>query len=141
MAIAAHKADELEEDASTISSDDHLVLAVDDNPINLMVLTQILTNNGLKVEEASDGIEALEMAKLKKYKVIFMDCQMPKMDGYEATRCIRESDNLNANTPIIAVTANAYDSDREHCLYVGMNDFISKPIDQTRIMTAFKRWS
>ena len=141
LAIAAHKADELEEDASTISSDDHTVLAVDDNPINLMVLTQILTNNGLKVEEASDGIEALEMAKLKKYKVIFMDCQMPKMDGYEATRCIRESDNLNANTPIIAVTANAYDSDREHCLYVGMNDFISKPIDQTRIMTAFKRWS
>ena len=81
LAITAHKADELEENASTISSDEHLVLAVDDNPINLMVLTQILTNNGLKVEEASDGIEALEMAKQKKYKVIFMDCQMPKMDG------------------------------------------------------------
>ena len=139
--IIAHKA-ELPKDHETQHRHDHnLVLAVDDNPINLMVLTQILTNNGLDVDEAKDGIEALEMVKQKKYQTIFMDCQMPRMDGYEATRCIRESDNLNSNTPIIAVTANAYDSDREHCLYVGMNDFISKPIDQTKIMTAFKRWN
>lgn len=132
-----------EAEINTFSSNSELkrVLAVDDNPVNLMVLKQLLSKNGLEVDEATDGIEAVEMAKQNKYRVIFMDCQMPRMDGYQATRSIRESANPNQNTPIVAVTANAYDSDREHCLFVGMNDFVSKPIDQQRIMEAFRRWS
>lgn len=123
------------------NSDKIIVLAVDDNPINLMVLSNILRKNNMEVHEAKDGIEALEKSKQQLYHAIFMDCQMPNMDGYQATRCIRESDNMNHSTPIIAVTANAYESDKEHCLYVGMNDFVSKPIDQQTIMDAFKRWS
>ena len=116
------------------------VLAVDDNKINLMILTEILKKNGMIVDQAKNGQEALEKANTHSYHTIFMDCQMPVMDGYQATRCIRESDNLNCSTPIIAVTANAYDSDREHCLYVGMNDFVSKPISESAIMDAFNRW-
>ena len=138
--VIAHKGDIPQANENIDKCNNQRVLAVDDNPINLMVLTQILINNGLEVDQAKDGIDAVEMAKQTKYKTIFMDCQMPRMDGYEATRCIRENENLNSNTPIIAVTANAYDSDREHCLYVGMNDFISKPIDQQRVMDAYKRW-
>ena len=123
------------------SSDKIIVLAVDDNPINLMVLSNILRKHNMEVHEAKDGVEALEKTKTQLYHAIFMDCQMPNMDGYQATRCIRESDNINHSTPIIAVTANAYESDKEHCLYVGMNDFVSKPIDQQTIMDAFNRWS
>lgn len=133
----------IEEETLKPQKDDKqtVVLAVDDNPINLMVLSNILRKNGMEVHEAKNGLDALEKAKQQLYQTIFMDCQMPEMDGYQATRCIRESDNLNHSTPIIAVTANAYESDREHCLYVGMNDFVSKPIDQKTIMDAFNRWS
>jgi signal transduction histidine kinase len=109
-------------------------LVVEDNPINLMVAVGILANLGWKVETAGNGLEALDAHERHHFDVIFMDCQMPKMDGFEATTEIRRREKAGTvRTPIVALTASADDSNRERCLNAGMDDFVPKPFTRQQI--------
>jgi two-component system, sensor histidine kinase len=102
------------------------VLVVDDNPINRTLASRLLAKMGLQVDLAVDGLEALERIKTTSYELVFMDMQMPVMDGMSATRAIRQL-ALPLQPYIVALTANAFDADREQCLRAGMNDFLTKP--------------
>jgi len=103
------------------------ILVVEDDPINLMLITELLGRMGFEVLEAGNGREALEVLADKQPALIFMDINMPEMDGYEATRIIRRLPNPLGKTPIVALTADAMAEDKEKCLQAGMNNFISKP--------------
>ena len=115
------------------------ILAVEDNPINQRVLASFLRPVGGEVSWAGHGEEALKMAAIAQYDVILMDIQMPVMDGLTATKALRAGTSQNADTPIIAMTANAMLGDRETCLAAGMYDYISKPIDPRALYTAIAR--
>lgn len=104
------------------------ILVVEDDPVNLTVLTRMLKGKGHTIETATNGSEALVLHRQKLYDVIFMDIQMPIMDGIEATVLIREREGLDRHTPIIALTAHALQRDREKFLLYGMDEYISKPI-------------
>ena len=86
-------------------------------------------------------MQAVAASKEHHYDLILMDCQMPNMDGFEATRLIRGEENQNQATPIIAVTANAMEADRERCLAAGMNDYLKKPVKPAMIDDALHRWT
>ena len=103
------------------------ILVAEDNSINQKVITSMLRKLGCKVELANDGKEAVQLYENNRYDLIFMDCQMPNLDGYGATREIRKL-NDDGQIPIIALTANAMLEDRENCLKAGMNEHISKPV-------------
>ncbi len=105
------------------------VLLVEDNLINQKVAVRLLERMGCTVEVADDGLAAVECVQRSSYDVVFMDCQMPGMDGFEATRRIRALDGPAAGLRITAMTANAMAGDRERCLQAGMDDYLSKPID------------
>lgn len=119
------------------------VLLVEDNELNREIATEILKSLGLKVDYAADGMEAVEIMSSEagnQYDMIFMDIQMPKMDGYTATREIRTlKDTKKANVPIIAMTANAFDEDRKKAIKAGMNGHIAKPIDVNVILQNLDR--
>jgi CheY-like chemotaxis protein len=105
------------------------VLLVEDNKANQMLVKRLLEKKEMKVEVAGNGIEALRMLEEKAFDLIFMDIQMPEMDGYEATTAIRKNESITGkHTPIIALTANAAEDDKNACLKVGMDDFLTKPI-------------
>jgi signal transduction histidine kinase/DNA-binding response OmpR family regulator/HAMP domain-containing protein len=122
------------------------ILLVEDTPINQLVVEGILSSFDLSCEIAGNGLEALEMLKnvdkLKPYDIILMDCQMPEMDGYEATKEIREgkAGELSTSIPIIAMTANAMKGDEELCIQAGMNDYMSKPVDPDIIKEKLAKW-
>jgi CheY-like chemotaxis protein len=143
------------------------LLVVDDNPVNQKVAVRMLEKMGHRVDVASNGQEALAALARRVYAAVLMDCQMPEMDGFEATRRIREIENgqmfcgkhpsCGAETiprvtnddprtrptgrvPIIAMTANATDSDRAQCLAAGMDDFISKPVKREELEHVLSRW-
>jgi PAS domain S-box-containing protein len=101
------------------------ILLVDDNSINQKVAGRMLERFGCRVTLASDGVEAVTLASSQSFELIFMDCQMPEMDGFEAARRLRE---LGCTTPIVALTANALVGDRERCLDAGMNEYLTKPV-------------
>jgi len=115
------------------------VLLVEDNRLNQEVALHFLKKAGLEVEVAAHGAEALERLSQGRYGAVLMDCQMPVMDGYEATRRIR-ADPRFSQLPIIAMTANALEADRERSLAAGMNDHLSKPIDVTCLYQTLARW-
>ncbi|PKK37713.1 hypothetical protein BWI96_04395 [Siphonobacter sp. SORGH_AS_0500] len=118
--------EESEVASSSSQSNLHIkVLIVEDNPMNQKLATAVLSRMGYSSEVAGNGIIALEKLKSNKYDLILMDIQMPEMDGYETTRQIRTV--LKLDVPIVAMTAHALVGEREHCLQVGMNDFVSKP--------------
>jgi signal transduction histidine kinase/ActR/RegA family two-component response regulator len=108
-----------------------LVLIVEDNRVNQAVLDKMLKKIGARTALAGNGVEALDRLKLQSPDLILMDCQMPVMDGFDATERIRHLGGSLSQLPIIAVTANTMEADRQRCLKVGMNDFISKPVDLT----------
>jgi len=105
------------------------VLLVEDNPVNQEVATAYLEKMGCNIYAARNGKEAVEFHEKHRFNIIFMDCQMPEMDGFEATRLIRKREEMNGDVhiPIIALTANAFSEDRDKCLDAGMNDYVSKP--------------
>ncbi len=117
-----------------------VVLLAEDNPVNQQVARAMLQNIGLRMELASNGQEAYQMVKNNHYDLVFMDCQMPVMDGYEATKLIRELPDNRGNLSIVALTANALSDDRQKCLDVGMNDFLSKPFSLTQLRAMLERW-
>jgi CheY-like chemotaxis protein len=116
------------------------VLLVEDNLVNQMVSTHQLRKLGCEIEIANNGLEALAAWQRGGHDMVFMDCQMPEMDGLEATRKIRilEKERSLAPTPIIAMTAAAMEGDRENCLQAGMDDYISKPVKISEIEKLMK---
>ena len=103
------------------------LLVVDDNPMNQQIARELLVHEGALVDVASGGAQALHMAAGMRYDAILMDIQMPEMDGYACTRALRAG-GVNCRTPVIAMTANVMNSDRDACLAAGMNDHVGKPI-------------
>ena len=122
---------------STEFSNTHILL-VEDNPINQMVAVEILSRLGITIDKAENGQEAVEMVQLTAYDAVLMDVQMPVMDGFEATKTIRNSLKMT-QLPIIAMTAHAMYGDKERCLKSGMNDYIPKPIDKNELFAVIKR--
>lgn len=116
------------------------VLLVEDNKFNQQLANALLMGAGVEVGIADDGIEALQALQRERFDAVLMDMQMPRMDGLEATRLIRENPAL-ADLPIIAMTANAMTGDREACLAAGMNDYISKPIQYDAMYATLTRWT
>jgi signal transduction histidine kinase/DNA-binding response OmpR family regulator/HPt (histidine-containing phosphotransfer) domain-containing protein len=118
------------------------VLLVEDRPINLEVATRMLERCGCAVETAVNGAEALEKYDVARFDLIFMDCQMPEMSGFEATAEIRQREAATGRrTPIVALTASAIAGDREKCLDAGMDDYLSKPVTPKQIAAAVARWA
>jgi signal transduction histidine kinase/CheY-like chemotaxis protein/HPt (histidine-containing phosphotransfer) domain-containing protein len=118
------------------------VLLVEDNPVNLAVARKLLTRLGLDCDSARDGREAVDAVHRSRYDVVLMDCQMPEMDGYEATQEIRvrESVMRRPRLPIVAMTANAMAGDRDRCVEAGMDDYIAKPLDIGQLTEILRRW-
>lgn len=114
-------------------------LVAEDNTISRMLCQRFLKNLGVTAELADNGLHALEMARERSFDVILMDCQMPIMDGFEATRQIRRA-SLNQDTPIIALTGLSGEGERQDCLNAGMNDFIGKPFTQVQVHSALLQW-
>ncbi|MES9898413.1 MAG: ATP-binding protein [Sedimenticola sp.] len=118
------------------------VLVVEDNPVNLRVARKLLQRLGLESEAALDGLQALKAVDHGDYDLVLMDCQMPIMDGYEATHAIRMREVKRELTrlPIIAMTANAMAGDRQKCLNAGMDDYLSKPILSGTLKSTLEKW-
>ncbi|MFI4937578.1 MAG: two-component sensor histidine kinase BarA [Candidatus Berkiellales bacterium] len=123
-----------------LSSNLH-VLAVDDYPANLKLVATLLEDLGVKVDCATDGFEALELAKEQNYDLIFMDIQMPGIDGIEVTNRLRLREAPGQHTPIIALTAHALAVEREAVLSAGMDDYLTKPIDEFELERVLYRWA
>ena len=117
------------------------ILLVEDNAVNQKVATRMLERLGCRVDKAGNGKEAVEMAETLPYDLVFMDCHMPEMDGYDATREIRKREKRGQHRVIVAMTANALKGDRETCLESGMDDYISKPIHKEALITALERYA
>jgi CheY-like chemotaxis protein len=118
------------------------VLLAEDNIVNQKVAVKMLEKAGTHVDIAQNGKEALKLIENKIYHIIFMDCQMPEMDGFDATRAIRlfEKNNDRYRVPIVALTANAQEGDREECLAAGMTDFLPKPLKQEALRDILKKY-
>ena len=116
------------------------VLVAEDNPVNQKVVAKMLSRIGCEATIVPDGRQAVEQALTGSYDVILMDCQMPEMDGYEASRAIR-ADPTAHRLPIVALTANAMQGDRERCLEAGMDDYLTKPMDLEKLAETLRRWT
>jgi len=116
------------------------LLVVDDNLINQKVAVKMLEKLGYRPDVATNGKEALLALSRHSYDLVFMDCQMPELDGFETTRMIRTHEKAGRRLPIIAMTANAMEGDREHCLSAGMDDFVSKPVKSQELQRVLTQW-
>lgn len=125
--------------ANTVHFSGQRVLLVEDNDVNRELAEEMLSTVGLRVDTVENGQQAVDLLAEKTYDLVLMDCQMPVMDGYEATRQIRADTRLG-KLPIIAMTANALAADRERCLIAGMDDHIAKPIDVALLYATLARW-
>jgi len=116
------------------------ILIVEDNRINQLVAKAFVCKLGYECDMVDNGAKALAATATTTYAAILMDCHMPEMDGFEATRQIRHREGLGPHTPIIAVTAGAMTEDRERCISAGMNDYVAKPVDLLTVKNALSRW-
>ncbi len=124
----------------TSSGKSAYILLVEDNQVNQEVALSMLNILGYQVQLATNGQEALDLCETTSYDLILMDCQMPVIDGYEATISIRASKGFNQHTPIVALTANAMSGDREKCLRIGMNDYLAKPVNKLTLSNCLKKY-
>ncbi|ARU56844.1 histidine kinase [Oleiphilus messinensis] len=131
---------EVTPDLARVLTKDSRVLIVEDNPVNLMMLQGMVKRLGVSVETVQDGAAAVEFFQNNPVDLILMDCQMPVMSGFEATRHIRACSAKGENVPIIAVTANAMSGDRERCFASGMNDYLKKPVRKEDIAQCIRHW-
>jgi CheY-like chemotaxis protein len=115
-------------------------LLVEDNTINQKVASLMLEKLGYRVDVAANGFEALSAMASVNYDVILMDCVMPEMDGFEATRHLRSIGGHAAQVPVIAMTASAFAEDRLACLAAGMTDFLSKPVRESELGSKLDHW-
>jgi signal transduction histidine kinase/FixJ family two-component response regulator len=117
-----------------------LVLVVEDSPVNRLVAVHVLERSGFRTHVVNDGREALGALSMQTYDAVLMDCQMPEIDGYEATRELRRRERGGRHTPVIAMTAHAMTGDREKCLAAGMDDYITKPVRSQTLTETLQRW-
>jgi len=119
---------------------DTRILLVEDNEVNRTVAVRMLERLGYAVETAENGQDALAAHDRRAFDAILMDCQMPEMDGFECASAIRSADSPGRTTPIIALTANTSNEDRDRCLASGMNAFLTKPIDIEQLKATLETW-
>ena len=118
------------------------VLVVEDNQVNQLVATGILENLGCVVDVAQDGVEAVALlTQSHDYGAVLMDCRMPRLDGFDATRAVRAQEPQGQRVPIIAMTASVLEGERERCLAAGMDDFLTKPVDPGDLERVVRRWA
>ncbi len=116
-------------------------MLAEDNAINALLTRTLLEADGHTVETVEDGALAVEAMKARDFDMIFMDMRMPNMDGLESTRKIRALPNVSKDLPIVALTANAFDDDRNACFDSGMNDFMTKPVSAEELSEMVLRWT
>ncbi|MBB6404377.1 response regulator [Arthrobacter sp. AZCC_0090] len=117
-----------------------LILIVEDNEVNQLVARSMVAKLGYEADVVADGSEAVAATAASKYAAVLMDCHMPVMDGFEATKAIRERQNGHRRLPVIAMTAGALDEDRDRCLAAGMDDYLTKPVDMDKLDQVLSRW-
>ena len=142
--VTGHVEDEKPDELSETSFKGKRVLLVEDIEVNREIAKMVLSEIELEIDEAPDGTDAVEMfskSPLNYYDAVLMDIQMPKMNGYNATRAIRQMSRADSKTvPIIAMTANAFDEDKNNVLEAGMNDHIAKPLDIPSLLATLKKY-
>ncbi|HEV8412928.1 MAG TPA: PAS domain-containing protein [Bryobacteraceae bacterium] len=116
------------------------ILVVEDNPVNQKVAVMQLAKLGIQADIAADGREAVEVLRKLPYDLVFMDCQMPEMNGYDATSEVRRLDSPNRRVPVVAMTAEALDGYRDRCLQAGMDDYITKPVSMEDLARVLRTW-
>jgi CheY-like chemotaxis protein len=119
---------------------DGMILVVDDNIINQKVAVGLLKRLGYQAEVADSGPDALQVLAQRQYVLVLMDCQMPGMDGMEATRLLRSREPEGTHVPVVAVTGRTEAEDRRRCLDAGMDDYLTKPIMVDELRTLLARW-
>jgi two-component system, sensor histidine kinase and response regulator len=116
------------------------LLVAEDNAVNQVVVARMLEKHGYSADIVPDGRKALEALARDRYAAVLMDCHMPEVDGYEATRRLRQQEGDRRHTPVIAMTASAMEGDREKCIAMGMDDYVSKPLAPGDVMAVLERW-
>lgn len=134
--------DQVQSIKEVINEDLYELLIVEDDEISRIVIEKLANQRGWHTTSAKNGEEAVEKYKRSSFNAILMDVQMPIMDGYEATKIIRQLENKKSKqTPIIAMTAHAIKGDREKCIEAGMNDYMTKPIDAKEFHATVDKWA
>lgn len=128
-------------DSQQESQDCPRVLLAEDNKVNQRVAVHLLEKRGFRAQVVSNGEEAVDAASRQSYALVLMDCQMPVMDGFEATRRLRAMEKGSRRTAVVAMTAHAMQDDRDRCLAAGMDDYISKPVDPAELDRVLRRWT
>ncbi len=119
------------------------ILIVEDNPVNRKIVETLLVKLGVEVMLAENGQQALDLlGQRAKVDLVLMDCQMPVLDGFATTQALREREEAQAlpHLPVIALTAGAFDDDRKHCLSVGMDDYLAKPVKFDELIAMLNKW-
>lgn len=119
------------------------ILVAEDNIMNQKLITTILSKCGISFRLVENGLDAVNLYQTQNFKMILMDCQMPEMDGFVATKRIREYEKVSdkPRIPIIALTANAMKGDRDRCIENGMDDFLSKPFRMNELISIIEQWN